>query len=126
METQIVENENWPENIETTFNVLKNTSGQVIYIGEFPTSESGDWTLELKHFFIHEGETFSFEKKLIFFNNDCGDGVVVEKLTDFFTKDFKLILKLRQLRDGKGYGLTDHNNCSDPYQWPLAKKGTAV
>jgi hypothetical protein len=121
---QVVKNENWPENIETTFNILKSASGQIIYLGEFPSSESGDWTLELKHFFNDKGETFAFEKRLTFFNEDCGNGVVVEKLTNFFTKDFKLIGTLRQLRDGNDNAITDHKSCSDPYQWTIDKKGS--
>src|SRR5688572_12360460 len=55
-------NENWPEDIETTYNILKNEKGQIIYIGEFPTSESGDWTLGLKHFYSDNGQLVAFQK----------------------------------------------------------------
>ena len=120
----VVKDKNWPDDIETTFNILKNSSGQIIYIGEFPTSQSGDWTLDLKHFFNEQGETFAFEKRLVFFNDECGDGVVIETLTDFFTKGFKRIGTLRQLRDGKDNPITDLESCSDPYQWPIEKKGS--
>lgn len=124
--TQVVKNENWPENIETTFNVLKNEAGQVIYVAEFPTSESGDWTLELKHFFNDAGETFIFQKRLTYFNDDCGNGVVIDTQTDVFGKGFSYIGTLKQLVDGKGIPIADRTTCSDPYQWTVDKKSTAL
>ena len=42
----IVLNENWPETIETTYNIWKNENGNIILIGEFPFSQSGDWYIE--------------------------------------------------------------------------------
>ncbi len=75
---QEVIGENWPENIEATYNILKNQSGQIIYLGEFPISESGDWTLELKHFFGDDGKLIAFEKRLTYFNEQCTDGAVIE------------------------------------------------
>ena len=43
----LVINENWPEIIETTYNVWKNENENIVKIGEFPFSESGDWEIEI-------------------------------------------------------------------------------
>jgi hypothetical protein len=120
---QRVISEKWPENIESTYNIFKNDSGQVVYFGEFPKSESGDWVLELKHYFDNRGQTFSFEKRLTFFNKDCSDGPVTEILTDLYLSNFKLLEQVKSLRDNKGNPIRD-SNCGDPYNWPTVKKAT--
>ena len=45
----LIINENWPEIIETTYNVWRNEKGNIVKIGEFPFSESGDWEIEYEH-----------------------------------------------------------------------------
>jgi hypothetical protein len=70
VDLQTVINQNWPDNIETTYNILKNQQGQIIYVGEFPTSESGDWTLGLKHYFSGNGNLVAFEKRLSYFKQN--------------------------------------------------------
>lgn len=78
--------------------------------------------MALTHFFDDKGQTFAFEKRLTFFNEDCGNGVVIETVTDFFTNSFKRIATLKQLTDGKGDAIIDHDNCSDPYGWTFDKR----
>jgi hypothetical protein len=119
-----ITNEKWPENIESTYNILKNDLGQVIYFAEFPKSESGDWVFELKHFFNNKEQTISIEKRLSFFNEDCSDGAITEILTDLYLDNFKLHGTVKQLRDSKDNPIRDAN-CGDPYKWPIDKKGTA-
>jgi hypothetical protein len=106
---QQVINEDWPENIETTYNVLKNKAGQIIYVGEFPTSESGDWTLGLKHYFSDSGDLIAFEKRFAYFNDNCGDGMVVEKQIDLYDNEFNILNTIKTLTDGKDKTLTDKN-----------------
>jgi hypothetical protein len=116
-------NREWPEDIETTFNILKNENGQIIYIGEFPTSQSGDWHLELKHYFADNGQLIAFDKRLAYFNRECTDGAVIEEVVEFYDNNFSIIKTTRKLADDKGNSM-DENMCGDPYQWPLDKRGT--
>ncbi|HEY0653665.1 MAG TPA: hypothetical protein VGD65_11085 [Chryseosolibacter sp.] len=115
-------NEDLPENIETTFNILKDQNGQIVYIGEFPTSESGDWSLELKHYFA-DGRLIAFEKRLAYFNGECTDRAVIETIIELYDKDFKIVKTTKTLTDNDGKKM-DEEKCSDPYQWPLDKRGT--
>lgn len=121
---QRVSNQQWPENIESTYNVLKNNLGQIIYFAEFPKSKSGDWIYEIKYFFNNKGQTISIETRLSFFNEDCGTGAITETLTDLYLNSFKLLGTIRQLRDSKDNSVSG-SICSNPYKWPIDKKGTS-
>lgn len=120
---QRVINEQWPENIESTYNILKNPLGQVIYFAEFPQSESGDWVYSIKHFF-NQGQTISIETRISFFNEDCGNGPITEILTELYLNNFKLHATVKQLRDSKDNTISG-SLCSNPYKWSSDKKGTA-
>lgn len=120
---QRVINKQWPENIESTFNILKNNLGQVIYFAEFPKSESGDGVYEIKHFFNNKGQTISIETRLSFFNEDCGKGAITETLTDLYLNNFKLHGTVRQLRDNNDKPISGLI-CSNPNKWTIDKKGT--
>lgn len=123
IDLQNVTNKNWPKDIETTYNVLKNEQGQVIYIAEFPTSESGDWTLELKHFFARNGKLIAFQKRLSYFNEDCTDGAVVETTTELYDDNFRIIRTQKSLTDNNGKKLNE-NDCGDAYDWAIEKRNT--
>jgi hypothetical protein len=44
--------QNWPDDIETTYNIFKNQRGQIIYLGEFPTANNvhKSWRWDIKVF----------------------------------------------------------------------------
>jgi hypothetical protein len=108
-------NKNWPEDIETTFNIFKNRHGQIIYISEFPTSESGDWNLRLEHFFSTDGHLTAFVKDFAFFNSPClKEGVAFEQLLELYDNDFKVIGSIKCLSDNKGNPL-DEEECGNAY-----------
>ncbi len=94
-------NKNWPENVETTYNILKNSNGQVILVAEFPTSESGDWILGFEHYFSDDGKLIAYEKRFSFFNDSCGDGLLLKKDIELYDNNFNIIKKTSTLRDGK-------------------------
>lgn len=121
---QRVHNEQWPENIETTYNIFKNDLGQIIYFAEFPKSESGDGVYEIKHFFNNKGHTTSIETRLSFFNEDCGKGAITEILTSLYLNNFKHHSTLRQLRDENDKPISG-SICTNPFKWTIDKKGTA-
>ncbi len=93
---------NEPENIERTFNVLKNSLGNIITISELPFSKSGDWCIVWTYYFDKNGKTFAFEKQTNFFNSNCTEGVAYETETKFFNSNFDQIFR--------NYKLVDINN----------------
>ena len=98
-EPVLVKNRNFPDNVELTFNILKDSLGQIILISIFPFSESEDWFISFKHYFDKKGKTFAFERQTNFFNSICTEGVAYETKTEFYNSDFQLI--------GEGYKLID-------------------
>src|SRR5258705_3132290 len=78
----------WPENIETTFNILQNQSGRIIYVAEFPTSESGDWFVIIKRYFNDGGRIIALEKEFKYFNESCTSGSVISTLIELYDVDF--------------------------------------
>src|SRR5687768_545076 len=59
-----VQHKQWPEGVETTYNVLTDSSGRIIRISEFPFSESGDWEMMYSHYFDSHGNTFAHERSI--------------------------------------------------------------
>jgi hypothetical protein len=116
-------NQEWPDNIETTYNILKNQRGQIIYLGEFPTSQSGDWTLGLKHYFGDNGKLIAFEKRLSYFNEDCTGGAVVETIIELYDNNFKVIKTTKTQTDNEGRQLKV-KDCGPAYNLILEKRGT--
>ena len=115
-ELAIVNNGDFPENVETTFNILKDSLGHIIRISEFPFSESGDWDITFSHYYDENGKTFAFERKTNFFNSVCTDGVAFETKTEFYDINFKSINKIYNLIDEKKQDLRN-KNCELPYDY---------
>lgn len=111
-----IKNGIFPDNVETTFNILKDSLGQIITASEFPYSESGDWNIILTHYFDKDGKTFVFERQTNFFNSICTDGVAYETQTEFYNSDFQLIDKTYKLVDEKNKTL-QKDSCQFPYNY---------
>src|SRR5260221_1541717 len=101
----------WPENIETIFNILLNQKGQIIYSAEFPTSESGDWNLAIKHYFNAQGKSIAFKKVFTYFSN-CSPGTATSKLTQLYDINFNVLITTQTLTDNNGKKL-DKKECSN-------------
>ena len=61
---------NWPEAIETTYNILV-SQDRTLIIGVYPFSESGDWSREHTYYFDSTGQTFAYNHRLNSFNSIC-------------------------------------------------------
>jgi hypothetical protein len=94
--------DNFPDSVETTFSLLRDSLGRAIIALEQPFSESGDWIIILKHYFDEEEKTFAFEKQVKFFNSICTSGPAYETKIEFYDSDFQLI--------GNNYKLVDEKN----------------
>lgn len=111
-----IENGNFPDSVETTFNILKDSLGHVLTVSEFPYSESGDWSIALTHYFDKTGRTFAFERQTNFFNSFCTEGPAYETETKFYDDDLNLIDEAYRLVDDKGNAL-QKDSCQFPYNY---------
>lgn len=94
-----------PDDTETSFNILRDSSKNITIILESPYSESGDWFLTLTHYFDKNGKTYAFERQTNFFNSGCTEGVAYETRTEFYDNNLKSIHKDYKLIDEKGKDL---------------------
>lgn len=115
-EPVLIKNDNLPDNVETSYTILKDSLGKIISVSESPFSKSGDWFMIFTHYFDNNGKTFAFERQTNFFNSICTDGVAYETITEYYNSDFGLV--------EKEYELTDENNkvlqkdsCQLPYEY---------
>lgn len=109
-----VTNTQFPEAVETTYNILKDSAGNIITISEFPYSESGDWHIAYTYYFDVIGKTFAFERQTNFFNSICTPGVAYETKTFYYDSTFRQISYSYSLVDEKKMPLIK-DSCQFPY-----------
>lgn len=96
-----VKNEKWPDEVEYSYNVLKDSTGKVIFIMQSPFSESGDWDITYSYYFDPSGEIFCFERFTGFFNSGCTEDAAHEIITKYYDPKFALVSSLYKLTDSK-------------------------
>ena len=111
-----IKNGDFPDNVETSYNILKDSLGNIVTVSEFPFSESGDWSITFTHYFDKDGKIFAFERQTNFFNSICTDGVAYETRTEFYDSNFKLIDKTYKLVDKENRTL-QKDSCQFPYDY---------
>lgn len=111
-----IKNGNFPDKVETSYHILKDSSGNMITVSEWPFSESGDWSISFTHYFDQDGKTFAFERQTNFFNSICTDGIAFETRTEFYDSDFNLIDNTYNLVDKENRTL-QKDSCQFPYDY---------
>jgi hypothetical protein len=91
--------DDFPDDTEYVYNLLKDDSGHIILIEQIPYSQSGDWYIERKHYFDIDGKTFCFSNRQSIFNDDVKGGVVVEETVNYYNSEFKQIESKTRLTD---------------------------
>lgn len=107
----------FPEEVATTFNVLRDAGGHVVLAVEAPFSESGDWDITLAHYFDADGRTFAFERRAGFFNSICTDGMAHETTIRYYAPDGRETQAIFSLKDEQGNDLK-REACEFPYDHP--------
>jgi hypothetical protein len=97
-----VYNEKWPDEIEYTYNIVKDKGGKIIYILQTPFSESGDWDISYKHYFDEDGHVFAFYRVESIFDDNVKGGVIRNTVLKYYNKDFKIVKQNNRLEDTKG------------------------
>jgi hypothetical protein len=91
----------WPDtdSIETTYNVMFDSSGRIVEFCEFPVSESGDWNLGFYQYYSPIGDLIMTERWLCAFSSGCTE-VLCEKRKQFFGIDGAVIRDMRIFTSG--------------------------
>lgn len=101
-------NREWPKNVTTSINIIRDESGKIIFYAESPFSESGDWYIEYKYLIDTETKKpLAFIRLANFFNSICSDDAVFEKSIYYFSKKGKIMSKSYSLKNSKGDSLED-------------------
>jgi hypothetical protein len=95
---QVKDTANWPENVEITFNLLLDSNGNILKLFETPTSESGDWNLELSHYFDKNGKLQKFVYCLSAFGSGCTE-VLRDIRQQYYDENGNIIYKERRFED---------------------------
>lgn len=111
-----ITNRKFPELVHITFNILKDSSGNIITISEIPYSESGDWSIILTHYFDKSGKTFAHKRQANFFNSICTVGAAHEMRVEYYDNNGKLLEKIQTWMDDKKNPLPK-DSCQFPYEY---------
>lgn len=101
-----VKNEEYPENTDYIYNVLKDADGKVLLTEQVPYSQSGDWYTEYKHYYDASGKTIAFRLTETVFDESVKGGMAVHSITKYYDKDFKVIAQRSSLTGKSGKPIT--------------------
>ena len=111
-----VKNKRYPVGIETTYNIMRDKSGKIVYVAEVPYSPTSDWFIVYKNYFGMAGNLIVFQRVNNFMNSKCVKGAALENLTRYYGKDFRLIDSAYTLTDSSKKPL-DKKTCEFPYNF---------
>jgi hypothetical protein len=89
----------WPDEIEYTYNILKDKAGKIVLVSQKPESESGDWGIIYEHYFDENGNTFAFYRSEALFTDQVKGGVAGKELLRYYDPLFKAINQTNLLVD---------------------------
>lgn len=112
-----VENKRYPQDLEATYNVLKNDEDKVIYVAELPYNAANDYFMAYKNYFDENGHLYVFQRLANFFGSGCTTGAAVENLTRYYATDFSPVDSVYTLTDTNKKEL-DKSKCKFPYNFP--------
>lgn len=112
-----VKNQKWPDEVDDSYNIFKDSTGKVIFIADMPFSESGDWYIEYRHYFDSNGNTIAFERITNVFDSDIKGGLIYETLVNYYSPGLKLRSKEYTLKRKDGKNIKDSGHV-DIYHYP--------
>lgn len=89
-----------PQAEYSAYNLIRNKQGKIIYISEYPVTESEEYDMIYESYFDLKGNLIAFIRKCIFNNGVCAN-IVNEKSDYYFDEKHKLILKTYEITDEK-------------------------
>ncbi|PRY49188.1 hypothetical protein B0I27_11273 [Arcticibacter pallidicorallinus] len=115
-ELQVVKDRGYPRNIETTYNLLRDTTGRVLFISEMPYNATSEWFIAYKSYFDADGRLFAFQRQNNFLNNGCTHGAAMENSIGYYNEEFLLIDSVYTITDTYKKPL-DKKVCKFPYNF---------
>ncbi|WP_258100355.1 hypothetical protein [Marinoscillum pacificum] len=92
--------DNWPDDVSASINILHTSNNQLYYFAEYPLSESGDWFIGYRYYINpSNGSLIAFERLANFFNSECTKGVAYEHSIYYFSIVGELVAKSYTLVD---------------------------
>ncbi len=113
-----IKGNNYPDDVETTYNLFEDKKVDLNYAVELPFSESGDWFICYKSYFDPLGKLFVFVKQTNSFNSECTSGVIYETQTNYFGNNNKLVDSSYTLVDEKNKPMKKPS-CVLNYEYPF-------
>lgn len=71
--------------VEKLYNIWKTADGKIVVVGEYPYSQSGDWTSSCVHYFDKKGLTFALETSSTYF---IEEGIATESTIEYYNANF--------------------------------------
>ena len=105
-----ITNDEYPDETEYIYKLLKDTSGHVILTEQCPYSQSGDWYEEFKDYYNTNGKIFAFSKRETVFDESVNGGVAVQTDFRYYGRNFKVITHISKLTDKNGRMLKRRSN----------------
>ena len=113
--TLVRDSTEWPEEYESLIFILSGPDGRPLRHLENPVSQSGDWFLELSHYFDARGRTVVFASDGRYFRGgECGL-VVHDRRRTAYDSTFRALASTRQLRNDSTGRAVDPAACGHAY-----------
>lgn len=112
-----VKGNKWPDEVEYTYNIKRDSTGKIFEVVQIPNSESGDWFLSLAHYFDNDGNTYAFQRNFNVFDSEIKGGVIYETTIKYYNPLFKQLGRSYQVTDIKGRKVSGKNSPLDAYDY---------
>jgi hypothetical protein len=76
---RVLDEQHWPDNIRTTYNLLFDSHHRLVLLYEIPTSESGDWNHVIRYYFDEAGTLRHLSSWYSYFNSGCTDILRIDR-----------------------------------------------
>lgn len=115
--TPVHDSTGWPEEYEAEIRIFSGPDGRPKRQLEMPVSQSGDWSLELAHYFDARGRTVVFASDGRYFRGgECGL-VVHDKRRTAYDSAFRPLSSTRQMRNDSTGRAVDADACGHVYDF---------
>jgi len=96
---KIVKNENWPDQVESVYNIWRNEQNTIRLIAESQLHGNEGMNIVYETYFDSDNKTFAFVKTFEYFNSKCSNDPIYERRLSYYDKDFELCGKAVRVID---------------------------
>lgn len=118
---RVADFENVPATLVATYNIIRYKSGEIMYVAEFPYSQTGDWENIYESVFDETGNLLKFVRKSRFIEKE---NLLSEKSEYYYNRKHKLLKKTYECMDQSNKAIPDENDFQFPFRFPYTKYNT--